>query len=1717
MKAKSIQKTTAGGLHKDNSPILQPENTTTFVLNGVSDSFSGDANSLSNEPGNSLCYELPIGYTAIGHILMINNEVVVFSTNGTNSEIGIAQGCKYTTIDNTSCLNFQLENPIKGEFKYTRGCERIIYFYDGFNEDKTLNFDSIGDYKTNGHLDCSKMALSPHYVIPNIELIKVNDVGGLNVDVGSYKFAIKYVSNSNDATDYVKISDTIRIHDDPEGGDYQTIDGAYPLSAGFDVNVGAVPSTNKSITLKFTNLDDKFDKLCITVIRYNNGDGITRSAFQVDEIPISDSELTWTFRGINTNNAIPIDIADIIVNRQVYNTSKFMSQTSNRLLRGNVTESYKDWGLFQQASNNILSEWFMKESLLLETKDGGNLKNAAYYYDNTSYMRDEVYAFGIIYEFKDGSESPVFHIPGRKADIDPRINLVDGNFHSYQNNRHPRNEVSNGVNWDTQNLLIKTQALNHTDDVDFNDVEHLGISSGINIERWKVYNTAIRYTNQLSGLMAYYETERSYPDDLACNGLRVYPEGNVRHHKMPDNSVAQLYNRGYGFTKDEDGYFKRNLGVRFTNIIPPQEYANDIVSWRIVRAEKTEVDRTVLDKGIYLGTASWLVSDYKKNSAGQNIRFVMPRTKINGVFTLNNSGNLSDMFVPEGNSNSSFGNCWGTNKVSYDEKLDGAQATPSSGDPFLTSNSHWHYISPLSKLKNHYIAATHIKYEQVYMGEFETYINKNGNPDYQAHSSVYLDNTFTEVNGHARKIDDIFIVPFNSEITRNNVRIDNRTQQKAVMFTSKNIADQENQIFTSGSNTYTISDTAAEGRPYTGDYTLSRVYYVGMKVVNTDIHGIIENIKYVQTTNKSFNTNSVEVFGGDTFVGIFFDRQTFNGRKCNANDFANRGIIRNRIGFVTESYINFEMRHGNDIDACGNYLPRVFKGEINRRRSDNNQYQNTIGENTEGLIQNLFREYVYEFDVDDNEAPICENFYEYNDDYSVLNDLKYYFSHQTDWCDLCEHRYGNRIIWSQPSLNEDSYDAYRSFLSNDYKEVGQHSGEITNIFARNSQELYVMTEQSMFKLYPFSQQLQTDENEIYVGSGDFLSLPEKEIIKTDYGYAGNQGRFNMEITDKGAFYVDQKAGKVIQLGDNLRIISDVGMHHWFKENLPSEYGKQYLEYTGLEYPYQDMIQHPLGIGIHSVYDPKFERYIIHKKDYEITDIDELLANLNFQTQTESVEFAEYAIFELDAPVTPLSTSPTLLAQMIVPKTLHYFFSALIEYDIGQPIPTGVTGYVKKNGNILKYLEQSVANNRRYSLHEDTDGDTEGDGSGEFFYFEQGDVLELYVEESPLTSVQITDVAFVLASIKQSTTKQLFVGSSPYSNQSAYVITKHAEPADAHDEDHPISVCRTEIDSAGNYEIQSNYSHSLGGNPGTAHSYIRVNGNKIAQTGTTFQQNLNVGDVVDVFTEVDVGQHVSNEIMDLVLINKSYLPAIVDIPEEYLINRSWTISYSTKYGHWSSFHSYMPLFWYNDRDTFYSTRTNKIWKHLDRLFCNYYGNQYTHMVEYVIPSSDTTVLHSAQWISRTEMWDDTNKDWIIKLDSTYDNILVYNSYQTTGVQSLLKLNNPYQTVNWNNLTKFFTNNDNHYKTAQLRDLSIAKDISISTSDPNVPQFSSWFDPTGNGYIDHVPNPSVYSVNKSFYELAEMKDKYFYVRLAYNNINGYKITLDLANTMNKYSIR
>jgi hypothetical protein len=49
-------------------------------------------------------------------------------------------------------------------------------------------------------------------------------------------------------------------------------------------------------------------------------------------------------------------------------------------------------------------------------------KNAEVIFDGKTLMRDEIYSLGVVFVLSDGSESPVFHIPGRPKDLEYSTN-----------------------------------------------------------------------------------------------------------------------------------------------------------------------------------------------------------------------------------------------------------------------------------------------------------------------------------------------------------------------------------------------------------------------------------------------------------------------------------------------------------------------------------------------------------------------------------------------------------------------------------------------------------------------------------------------------------------------------------------------------------------------------------------------------------------------------------------------------------------------------------------------------------------------------------------------------------------------------------------------------------------------------------------------------------------------------------------------------------------------------------------------------------------------------------------------------------------------------------------------------------------------------------------------------------------------------------------------
>ena len=216
------------GLKMDNLPVEQPRDSVRFALNGSLEGEDGIMN-YQAELGNEPVAQLKAGYQAIGHINLDNNEVALFSTNGASSEIGLFNKGSYQELINTPCLGFSTCSPITGEFRILAGCDRILYWCDGLNEDRRLNIDDLEAYQDNlGGWDCNLLKLNPDFLVPYISDISVNSTGG-TLDSGSYSFTIEILDDNLKTIVTGLSTPYIPVYVDNQGSNYQSINGNFPL------------------------------------------------------------------------------------------------------------------------------------------------------------------------------------------------------------------------------------------------------------------------------------------------------------------------------------------------------------------------------------------------------------------------------------------------------------------------------------------------------------------------------------------------------------------------------------------------------------------------------------------------------------------------------------------------------------------------------------------------------------------------------------------------------------------------------------------------------------------------------------------------------------------------------------------------------------------------------------------------------------------------------------------------------------------------------------------------------------------------------------------------------------------------------------------------------------------------------------------------------------------------------------------------------------------------------------------------------------------------------------------------------------------------------------------------------------------------------------------------------------------------------------------------
>ena len=566
------------GLNLDQTLNQVKKGMLTYALNAGVENFDANSVNYQNEPGNEFCLSFPDGYMLIGkHFIPERNKHIFFITNPEtkDSQIGYMENndCVYRVLVNAPCLNFDINYPIHKVVHRLTNCSTEIYWTDGLNPRRYLDIDDIPKVLKSGtplcspeytdDLDCNQLKLQPNFSIPQLDIEEVRNTG--NLEAGSYQFAIQYCDSlGNPYTSYYSVTNPTPIGDPSI------------TSVNFNYPVG------KSIVVNVSNLDGTglYQYFNLAVIKTVNG--IT-SVELVGTYYIDNLQKQIIYSGQNQTR-IRLSINDIFEKFPYYDIAQDITYVQDILVWDNLSSISRV--NYQKIANQVELSWetwrIPADENYADETNATNLRG---------YLRDEVYAFELVFLLKNGKQTDGFHIPGR-----------------VRNSNENRPDVP-----ETDPDFVGTPSY---------DFGGIGYSP-----YWKIYNTAsvTGFSEGYSpdptykgpyqyGQMAYWESTDNYPCNRDVWGdLAGQP---IRHHKFPDVSVSPIYESKLftgpnSMVMGNDAIFPIGVRIDTQQIIGliqasdlTDEQKDEIVGFKIVRGDRS-TNKSIVAKGMLRNVNSY--------------------------------------------------------------------------------------------------------------------------------------------------------------------------------------------------------------------------------------------------------------------------------------------------------------------------------------------------------------------------------------------------------------------------------------------------------------------------------------------------------------------------------------------------------------------------------------------------------------------------------------------------------------------------------------------------------------------------------------------------------------------------------------------------------------------------------------------------------------------------------------------------------------------------------------------------------------------------------------------------------------------------------------------------------------------------------------------------------------------------------------------------------
>lgn len=694
---------------------------------------------------------------------------------------------------------------------------------------------------------------------------------------------------------------------------------------------------------------------------------------------------------------------------------------------------------------------------------------------------------------------------------------------------------------------------------------------GTNLQKWQVYSTA-----SIDGTLGYYESQETYPLTKKCDNQYVFGDlanTPVRYHRMPMKNMIGMQNA---------------IGIN----VNPKELPANTIGWRVMVVERDSINRTVNDSGIITGVQKSLYKeqrtvDYAVYGIASQVA-AKPDAVINrGNFRPSLTNSISDTVYATLCVKELAGEGIRTDYISipcvfdldgvdtittwYNEAIEDAEKAI-----ILPSKSGTAKGNLFQKVKNEFLRI----YVYPVIHAVTTLLNRNYNYSTTSNNAIY------------QTVADTYYVKSYSKYESNDGKVyANQFQSNDVSFVKLKYP----------LNAKDIIDNKTE----------QQLGYV-LKKQATRPYASINSLQYKALTPTIYNTtDTVDYYNGDIYISrfrltTFFleDRDESSSTALTVGLTILSGIGgallstgRDRELYTVEyTEVLLESDYNLNYRVLGTKQNEVFNGfnlvSVKKKsyyQGLANYFFNKIGELDEGDRQSTQDDRLVRYGINET-----KEYYAYNKDLNRLFMGKTYFPLPANWnyCEDCSAKFPNRIIWSAASFSEDKSDFFQTYLANNFTSVGTSPITALNY---SSNRLLVRTTKSMFVMSPNPQEINTDVSTLYIGTGDFLSIPPQEIRKVDYGFGGGKGTKDFIATEFGFVTVDDRTGQIFLFSEGMKELTDInsGCNQWFKEYLPTINGHILLGY-----------------------DPQFKRLMVYKRDeFDKTENKSFVISYSFNYQT----------------------------------------------------------------------------------------------------------------------------------------------------------------------------------------------------------------------------------------------------------------------------------------------------------------------------------------------------------------------------------------------------------------------------------------------------------------------------------------------------------------------